>query len=143
MSEAFQKYQRAGLQKEKQVAPDPTFLEELTGLINKHSKENASGTPDYILAEFLHGCLRIFDRTIIDRAAWRNEPVDSIFNVTYEKPVPITIFDGHGRGNPIGEAKLTIWPGETMAHGKIVDVIPVFDGIPVEPSVPAQDGDGE
>ena len=34
-----------------------TFLEELKQLINKHSLENGSDTPDYILASFLENVL--------------------------------------------------------------------------------------
>ena len=34
----------------------PTFKTELEHLINKHSLENASNTPDYIIAEYLVMC---------------------------------------------------------------------------------------
>ena len=33
------------------------FRKELTGLINKHSLENGSDTPDYIIADYLIRCL--------------------------------------------------------------------------------------
>lgn len=38
-----------------------TFEEELKELINKHSKENESNTPDFILAQFLNSCLEAFN----------------------------------------------------------------------------------
>jgi hypothetical protein len=39
-----------------------TFKEELEGLINKHSMEDGSDTPDYVLADFLSDCLEAFDK---------------------------------------------------------------------------------
>lgn len=51
---------------------DDEFRQELEKLLNKHSKENRSETPDAILAEYLVGCLEIFDRTIILRTKWYN-----------------------------------------------------------------------
>jgi hypothetical protein len=40
----------------------PTFEQELTTLINKHSLENQSNTPDYILAQYLQSCLNAYTR---------------------------------------------------------------------------------
>lgn len=37
------------------------FARELAELLNRHSKENDSNTPDYILANFLIGCLESFN----------------------------------------------------------------------------------
>ena len=41
-----------------------TFRSDLTSLINKHSKENGSDTPDYLLANFLIACMDAFDLTV-------------------------------------------------------------------------------
>lgn len=38
------------------------FVSELTSLLNRHCKENGSGTPDFILAEYLFGCLTLWCR---------------------------------------------------------------------------------
>lgn len=46
------------------------FRKELEQLINKHSKENGSNTPDFILAEFLHNCLIAFDQAVDRRETW-------------------------------------------------------------------------
>lgn len=46
------------------------FLDELRTLINRHSKENGSNTPDFILAEYLNDCLRAFDKTVVLRERW-------------------------------------------------------------------------
>lgn len=59
------------------IVPPATskFEKELEQLINYHSLENASNTPDFILARYLRLQLDIFDRTIRRRDHWygRNE----------------------------------------------------------------------
>ena len=40
------------------------FKKELSHLINCHSKENSSDTPDFLLAEYLNDCLNAFDKII-------------------------------------------------------------------------------
>lgn len=53
------------------ATPGPTaFQKDLEALINKHSVENQSSTPDFILAEYLTGCLEVFNKTVIKRSAW-------------------------------------------------------------------------
>ena len=37
---------------------------DLTRLLNCHSLENGSDTPDYILANYILDCLEAFDRTV-------------------------------------------------------------------------------
>ena len=46
------------------------FKKELESLINKHSKENGSNTPDFILAEYLNNCLENFNHIITAREKW-------------------------------------------------------------------------
>jgi hypothetical protein len=46
------------------------FTKELAGLINKHSLENGSNTPDFILAEYLTECLKSFNKTSRRREKW-------------------------------------------------------------------------
>lgn len=55
---------------------EPSFYGELRALINRHSKENGSNTPDYLLAAFLDDCLRTFETTVRRRDAWykTNDP---------------------------------------------------------------------
>ena len=43
------------------------FRMELEALINAHSMENGSDTPDYVLAQFLTECLRAFDASVVAR----------------------------------------------------------------------------
>ena len=49
---------------------EPTFLEELTSLINRYSMENGSNTPDFLLAEFLDCQLRTWDQYVTRRERW-------------------------------------------------------------------------
>ena len=46
------------------------FRKELAALINKHSLENESNTPDFILADYLDKCLYAFDSATRDRTKW-------------------------------------------------------------------------
>jgi hypothetical protein len=59
------------------------FRDQLRNLINYHSKENGSNTPDFILADYLEGCLAVFDKTMIARDAWRDPHVS-------EQPIDVT-----------------------------------------------------
>ncbi len=46
------------------------FLTELKVVINRHSMENGSDTPDFILATFLRDCLAAWDRAVRRREKW-------------------------------------------------------------------------
>ena len=50
--------------------PCDKFQKELESLINEHSIENASNTPDFILAQYLSGCLSAFTVAIQQRENW-------------------------------------------------------------------------
>jgi len=52
------------------LPPVDEFRRGLVSLLNCHSKENASNTPDFILANFLIDCLEAFDNTVLAREAW-------------------------------------------------------------------------
>jgi hypothetical protein len=53
--------------------PEASFRKELTSLINRYSKEQPSGTPDFILAEYLMQQLEVWDKSVAARAVWRGE----------------------------------------------------------------------
>lgn len=59
------------------------FLNELEQLINRYSKESGSDTPDFILAEYLQGCLDNFNKTLVRREKWYGREI-------------------HQKGSPIG-----------------------------------------
>lgn len=46
------------------------FETELQSLINKFSMENASNTPDFILAEYMKFCLDAFNQAVQQREKW-------------------------------------------------------------------------
>lgn len=52
------------------------FKEKLEILINKHSMENGSNTPDYILAEYLVNCLKAFNQSMEEREHYYGEFID-------------------------------------------------------------------
>ena len=47
-----------------------SLREDLQELLNFHSAENGSDTPDFILVDYLVGCLEVFDRTLAARERW-------------------------------------------------------------------------
>ena len=49
---------------------EQAFERELTALINKYSRENDSNTPDFVLADFLRGCLMAFNIATRSRETW-------------------------------------------------------------------------
>lgn len=53
------------------VGPEEkNFQDALAGVINRHSIENASNTPDFILALFVQGCLAAFADAVRAREKW-------------------------------------------------------------------------
>lgn len=46
------------------------FRKELAQLLNRFSMENASDTPDYLLADYLIDCLRALDTAVRARERW-------------------------------------------------------------------------
>lgn len=46
------------------------FEKELVALINRHSLESGSNSPDFLLAEFLTAQLKLFDITVNAREKW-------------------------------------------------------------------------
>lgn len=46
------------------------FQKQLLSLLNQHSKENDSDTPDFILAEYIMGCLKTFNESVTNREVW-------------------------------------------------------------------------
>lgn len=56
--------------KAQQIEKLTEFQRELTALINKHSIENASNTPDHILAQVMVNALIGFETASLDREKW-------------------------------------------------------------------------
>jgi len=51
----------------------PTFEDELRDLINRHSQEGASNTPDFVLARYLVACLEAWEDAIERRDDWHTK----------------------------------------------------------------------
>lgn len=48
----------------------PLLVDEIRAALNRHSAENVSNTPDFILAEYLLNCLNAFDAASKRREQW-------------------------------------------------------------------------
>jgi len=59
------------------------FKHDLEHLINKYSIESSSNTPDFILAEYLVACLKVFNATTKARSKWYGH-VDTPGEVTVD-----------------------------------------------------------
>ena len=53
-------------------ANTPSLNKQLEIIINKASRENESNTPDFLLAEFMMGCLKAGEEMINARDKWYN-----------------------------------------------------------------------
>ena len=47
-----------------------SFREELESLINHHSIENQSDTPDFLLSRYICDCLRVYAKIVKARDKW-------------------------------------------------------------------------
>jgi hypothetical protein len=61
--------------------PQAGFYTELERLINIHSMENHSNTPDWILANYLKDCLIAFNKATNTRHVWYNAPADQVTEI--------------------------------------------------------------
>ena len=61
------------------------FRHELRGLLNRFSKENGSDTPDWVLADYLIGCLAAWNASVRERERWYGRT-----NLEGPSPMPIT-----------------------------------------------------
>ena len=90
-----------------------TFRRELEELINKHSMENGSNTPDFILAEYLMDCLRNFDKTIKHRDQWYGKRLvrDLVDDGNDDQQKLMDQIDYHNFC-----ARSTLYPGKSMSE---------------------------
>jgi hypothetical protein len=65
-----------------------TLRKEIQDAINRHSGENGSNTPDWILASFLMSCLYTFDCAINEREKWYGRPVEKKSPKWYASETP-------------------------------------------------------
>lgn len=117
----------------------PTFEQDLVHLLNYHSMERYSGTPDWILAGYLVGVLRQFDCAVKIRANWRGESTEMpalqrLFDTNdiavleeprlrpgqEQKTVPLVHYT-NGHRNVLGEAVITVTPDEVGFSADMFD----------------------
>ena len=67
------------------------FKKELEQLINKHSIENGSNTPDFILAEYLWGCLLNYESIIACRNSWYKSEKEDGYTVKFTHEIGVKI----------------------------------------------------
>jgi len=63
------------------------FVKELEELINRHSMENGSNTPDFILASYLRNCLENFNLCVNSRERWYDKNGKVFENTLLETPL--------------------------------------------------------
>jgi hypothetical protein len=105
------------------VAQSPSELErDIQDVLNRHSAENPSGTPDFILAAYLQNCLYAFNQAVRARSDWRGESVElpalQRLREDNEREVPLVVYTD-GRRNEIGTARVQVTPGEMYVTGQI------------------------
>ena len=96
-----------------------TFRQDLEELINKHSMENGSNTPDFILAEYLIRCLNTFDHITTIRNEWYGEKlikgkIKETRNEFEKKIDEQKLFDDIDFNNLC--ARATLYPGKSIAE---------------------------
>ena len=55
----------------------PDYVKEIAALLNRHSVENDSNTPDFIMAEFVSKCLDAFNNAVRERERWYGRTHDA------------------------------------------------------------------
>lgn len=75
-----------------------TLVEELRALLNRHSVENASDTPDFVLAEYLMDCLGVWETAVSRRDKWYGFSAhgEVVMDLTNPSPNPQVPADGMG-----------------------------------------------
>ena len=107
-----------------------TIKNELAGLINSHSLENGSNTPDFILAAYLLNCLTVFDHANNWNTAWHSKdgvPAD------WRENGPPTAVRAHDAGTDEGLRK-------ALAEGLswALDLLDMYDKKLIEMGEPAE-----
>jgi hypothetical protein len=59
---------------------------DITTVINMHSLENTSNTPDFLLAEFMLACLYAYNTTLQKRTLWYGRMDESGSTAVVEPP---------------------------------------------------------
>jgi hypothetical protein len=69
---------------------EQTFAAELEAILNKHSMENASNTPDFILAHYLLACLLAWNTGLQQRESWYGRDHRLVSSIPVNEPPSVT-----------------------------------------------------
>lgn len=53
------------------------FERDIMAVVNRHSMENMSGTPDFVLAVYLNNCLAAYSLAVAERETWYGRGVNN------------------------------------------------------------------
>jgi len=98
-----------------------TFRQDLEEVINKHSMENGSNTPDFMLADYLMGCLRAFDKLMKRRDLWYGKKLVRKI-VDEDKDDQQKIMEDIDYNNMC--ARATLYPGKSIAEVHDIQYMP-------------------
>lgn len=70
-----------------------TFASELEALLNRHSMENASDTPDFILAHYLLACLLAWNTGVQQREIWYGRDPRPVCSSPINQPPSVDAVD--------------------------------------------------
>lgn len=70
------------------AADDGDLRRDLSGVLNRYSRDNGSNTPDFILAQYLANCLDAFDIAVQKRAQWFGRMDTVGGSLRYAQPKP-------------------------------------------------------
>ncbi len=93
-----------------------TFISELRAVINKHSMENGSDTPDFILADYLNNCLRTWNFATTAREKWYGrKPLPS------PPPVPTSLLKSQVPLDDAGTVEGTLKAAKQIVDSGVLD----------------------
>jgi hypothetical protein len=67
-----------------------TFTKTLEALLNRHSVDNETSTPDFILAEYLTDCLEAYEKLIKARYTWTHDALIAGTDLTMHVRRPLS-----------------------------------------------------
>ena len=84
------------------------FAQRLEALINAHSQENGSDTPDFILAQYLLGCLAVWNDAVKRREKWYGREAGR-HDPQYATAVPLDVPNAGNSGDPTPATQVTAY----------------------------------
>jgi hypothetical protein len=73
------------------------FTKELERLIDRFSQENGSDTPDFILTQYLLGCLSAWNDAVTARERWYGRSAKAMYATGLAAPEHVIEIDGDGK----------------------------------------------